>query len=71
MADSITLRIGDKVRITEHSNSENIAATGILLSAQKMRPAIDGQIIKEEVCKVKLDSSGEIADCLLRQLTKV
>lgn len=64
------LKIGDKVRITEHSDAEHIGKTGILLSAQTPRPVIKGQIIKWKVCKVKLDKTGEIVDCLLSQLGK-
>ena len=65
-----TLRMGDKVKITEHSDGELIGKVGNLLSVQNIRPAIKGQVIKEKVCKVKLDSSGKIVDCLLGQLTK-
>ena len=70
MRDSETFRLGDKVRITGHNNREYIGETGILLSAQIIRPAIEGQVITEKVCKIKLDSSDEIVDCLLSQLAK-
>jgi len=65
------LKIRDKVKIIEHNNTEYIGRTGILLSAQTPRPAIKGQVIKWKVCKVKLDETGEIVDCLLSQLAKV
>lgn len=64
------LRIGDKVKITKHSNAEHIGKTGILLSAQTPRPALKGQILKWKVCRVELDKTGEIIDCLLSQLGK-
>ena len=65
-----TLRIGNKVKITEHSDRELIGETGILLKAHGIRPAIKGQVIKEKVCKIKLDSNGKIVDCPLGQLDK-
>jgi hypothetical protein len=63
-------KIGGKVKINEHSDAEYVGKTGVLLSAQTPRPAIKGQIIKWKVCKVKLDKTGEIVDCLLSQLGK-
>jgi len=71
MTNLKSIRIGDKVRIIEHNNSEYIGKTGILLRAQIPRPAIKGQVIKWKVCKVKLDGTDEIVDCILCQLTKV
>jgi RNase P/RNase MRP subunit p29 len=64
-------KLGDKVKIAEHSNKEYIGKTGILLSAQTPRLAIKGQDIKWKVCKVKLDNTGEIIDCILHQIIKV
>ena len=64
-------KLGDKVKITEHGNKEYIDKTGILLSAQTPRPALKGQVIKWKVCKVKLDNTGEIVDCILHQIIKV
>jgi hypothetical protein len=64
-------KLGDKVKITEHSNKEYIGKTGILLSAQTPRSAINKQVIKWKVCNVKLDNTGEIVDCILHQIIKV
>lgn len=64
------LKIGEKVTIVEHSDVKLIGVTGTLLSAETPRPAIDGQVIKWKVCKVKLDETGKIIDCLLSQLSK-
>ena len=71
MGESVTFRIGDKVRIIEHSNNAYVGKIGSLLIAKTMRPARKGQVIKEKVCKVKLDNTGDIIDCLLCQLGKV
>ncbi len=70
MGDPVTFRIGDKVKIIEHSNNSYIGKIGLLLIAKTMRPAIKGQVIKERVCKVRLDT-GDIVECLLSQLSKV
>ncbi|MGD9116840.1 MAG: hypothetical protein PVJ61_06690 [Dehalococcoidia bacterium] len=67
MAD---FRIGGKVKVIENENTEYNGKTGIILSAQMPRPAIEGQILKWIVCKVKMDETGEIIDCLLSQLSK-
>ena len=67
MAD---LKIGDKVKIIEHSNAKYVGKTGILLSAQTPHPVIKGQTLKWKVCKVKLDETSEIVGCLLSQLSK-
>jgi len=64
------LKIGSKVAIVEHSDAKLLGEIGTLLSVQTPRPAINGQTIKWKVCKVKLDKTGEIVDCLLSQLAK-
>ena len=64
-------QIGDRVKIEEHSDAKYIGKTGVLLSAQTPKPAIKGQVIKWKVCKVKLDGTGKIVDCLLSQLSKL
>jgi len=71
MGDSVTFRIGDKVKITEHSNNAYVGKIGSLLIANTIRSAIKGQVIKERVCKVRLDNTGDIVACLLSQLDKV
>jgi len=71
MGEAVTFRISDKVKIIEHSNNAYVGKIGSLLIAKTIRPAIKGQVIKERVCKVKLDDSGDIVDCLLSQLVKV
>ena len=42
------LRIGDKVKIIEHTNLKYIDKTGILLKAQTIRPAINRPAIREK-----------------------
>ena len=71
MGKSVTFRIGDKVKIIQHSNNAYVGKIGSLLIANKMRPAINGQVIKELVCKVRLDDTGNIVECLCSQLGKV
>ncbi|MHA1971406.1 MAG: hypothetical protein ACTSW1_00355 [Candidatus Hodarchaeales archaeon] len=68
MVDNKNIKIGDKIKISQHHNKKYIGKTGVLLSAQTPRPAIDGQVLKWKVCKVKLEDTGEIVDCLLSQL---
>ena len=70
MGESVTFRIGGKVKIIEHGNNAYVGKIGSLLIAKTMRPAIKGQVIKERVCKVRLDT-GDIVECLLSQLGKV
>ncbi len=67
MTDPKIFRIGDKVKITDHSDSKYIGKVGTLLSAQSPRSAIKGQVINWKVCRVKLDRTGEIVDCILEQ----
>ena len=67
MAD---FRIGGKVKVIENENTEYNGKIGVILSAQMPHPAIEGQILKWIVCKVKMDETGEIIDCLLSQLGK-
>jgi len=64
------VKIGDRVKIVKHTDAKYVGKTGILLSTQTPRPAKDGQVIKWKVCKVKLDDTGKIVDCLLSQLRK-
>ena len=71
MGESDTFRYGDKVKIIEHSNNEYVGKIGSLLIAKTIHPAIKGQVIKEKVCKVRVDDTGDIVDCLLCQLSKV
>ena len=70
MGESVTYRIGDKVRITKHENNAYVGKIGSLLVAKPIRPAIKGQVIKEKVCKVKLEDTGDIVECLLSQLVQ-
>ena len=71
MRESATFGIGDKVKIIEHSNSAYVGKIGSLLSTTTIHPAVKGQAMKEKVCKVKLDDTGDIVGCLLSQLGKV
>lgn len=71
MGESVTFRIGDKVKIIEHSNNACVGKIGTLLIAKTIRPAIKGQVIKKKVCKVRLDDTGDIVDCFLSQLSKI
>jgi len=70
MGESDTFRYGDRVKIIEHNNDAYVGKIGTLLVANVIRPAIKGQVIKERVCKVRLDT-GDIVECLLSQLGKV
>ncbi len=71
MEESVTFKIGDKVEIIEHSNNAYVGKIGSLITAKTIHPAINGQVIKEKVYKIKLDDTGDIVDCLLSQLCKV
>jgi len=71
MRESDTFRHGDQVKIIKHSNSAYVGKIGLLLVANVIRPAVRGQVIKERVCKVRLDDTGDIVECLLSQLCKV
>ncbi|MFC1934002.1 hypothetical protein ACFLXX_02470 [Chloroflexota bacterium] len=66
----VDFKIGDKVKIVDHSDNNLVGEIGMLLKAETPRPAIDWQVIKWKVCKVKLDKTGKIVDCLLSQLSK-
>ena len=70
MGESVIFRIGDKVKIITHENNANVGKIGSLLVAKPIRPAIKGQVIKEKVCKVKLEDTGDIVECLLSQLVR-
>lgn len=65
MGESDTFRHGDKVKIIEHNNNAYVGKIGLLLTANTIRPAIKGQVIKKKLCKVKLDDTGDIVDCFL------
>lgn len=71
MGESDTFRHGDKVKIIKHNNNTYVGKIGSLLTANTIRPAIKGQVIKKKLCKVKLDDTGDIVDCFLCQLCKV
>ena len=71
MTSSETPRIGDKVKIIEHSTKEYIGRTGILRRIRKIRSALDSQVIKEKVCEGELNRTGETVSCVLSQLRKV
>ncbi len=70
MRESVIFKIGDKVRIIEHSDNTYTGKIGTLLETKSIRSAIKGQVIKEKVCEVKLEDTGDIVECLLSQLVQ-
>lgn len=71
MGESVTFRIGERVKIIRHDDNAYVGKIGTLLIDKTIRPAIKGQVIKEKVCKVRLDDTNDIVDCLLSQLGKI
>ena len=71
MGESVTFRYSDKVKIIKHENSAYVGKIGTIQISKTIHPAINGQVIKKKLIKVRLNDTGEIADCFLCQLSKI